>query len=154
MLYFDIWHLIRALVLRLPNVELELPSAVVTLGNTPELQGADFGDPALQPDRDDRAAVRAIGCRQTCFERGYLLDIATPVFHFFTHAILFAGRRGQEVKDGLIAHHQTELFFTDVGFRPFFHPERHDTQCIHRGRNAGNGRHGALDADVIAPRRT
>ena len=52
-----------------------------------------------------------------------------------------------------LADDKADFLPRHVGFRPFFHAERHDAQGAERALHARHGQSGGLDADVIRARR-
>lgn len=136
-------------VLAFAQVELELPPALFASRHTPEFESTDFGEFALQPDRNDASSLFLGGCWKGRFHGGNFFDITLPVFNDFTDLVLFAHIGIEEVKDCWFPYYQAKFSFAEFGIAALFHAEGNDAQGLKGSRNAGNGGHGALDPNVI-----
>ena len=133
----------------LAHVELQLPAAAVAR-DAPELQDAGFGDHGFERDRHELADCRRR--LEVHFHGREFFQIVAEVLDQRAGRIVLADGGAEEAELGGLADDQSELAIGDAHVGAFFHAERRDGQRLERGGHAGDGGHGALDADVVSAR--
>ena len=88
--------------------------------------------------------------RQRHFQRAQLFEVVAPVVDQRARRVALPHERAEETELGRLADDEAELTTGDRRAAALFHPERDDAQGLERCGQPGDGRHRALDADVVA----
>src|ERR1022692_3787395 len=132
------------------NVQLKLPALLAVARYAPDLEGAEFGDPSLDPHGNNRSLL-AIQFERD-LKRAQFLDVGAPILQQAADMILLTDAGTQETKLGWFTDHEAKLSGGNRACGALLHAKRDDAERLERSFHAGHCRHGAFNSDVVGTR--